>query len=241
MRTLILALTVMMMLLSCVEDEDINGNGDGKGWEKEWSSEKIDTLNAIAVSPDDTVYVGGETWGNLYSEKEGDRDAFFAVFNPKGDELWGKQWAANDGRNDVQGLVVDDEGDIYVGGGQSSFIMKFSPDGTKIWEKFPEVDSVSCLTLDKAGNVYAGVSSGDILKFSPEGKELWRHNISTEDAEGQINALAVDSEGNIYAGGYTWDDLFETNAGETDAFLVKIAPDKTHIWEKQWGGGGMNK
>ena len=128
---------------------------------------------------------------------------------------------------------------IYIqGGGWNPFVMKFSPDGSKIWEKFPEVVSVLCLALDKAGNVYAGTGYGDILKFSPEGKELWHHNISTEDAKGQIKALAVDSEGNVYAGGYTWDDLFGTNAGETDAFLVKIAPDKTHIWEKQWGGGG---
>ena len=116
--------------------------------------------------------------------------------------------------------------------------MKFSPDGSKIWEKFPEVVSVLCLALDKAGNVYAGTGYGDILKFSPEGKELWHHNISTENAEGQINALAVDSEGNIYAGGLAWNDLFGESAGGSDAFLVKIAPDKTHIWEKQWGGTG---
>ena len=116
--------------------------------------------------------------------------------------------------------------------------MKFSPDGSKIWEKFPEGYSCSCLAIEKAGNGYAGVSSGDILKFSPEGKELWHHNISTENAEGKINALAVDSEGNIYAGGLAWHDLFGESAGGSDAFLVKIAPDKTHIWEKQWGGTG---
>ena len=121
MRTLILALTVMMMLLSCVEDEDINGNGDGKGWEKEWSSEARDRLYAIAVSPDNTVYVGGMTLGNLYSEKEGEYDATLAAFNPKGDELWGRQWSVNDDENEVWGLVVDDEGNIYTGGGVESF------------------------------------------------------------------------------------------------------------------------
>lgn len=124
-------------------------------------------------------------------------------------------------------------------GGFDSFLIKFSADGTKIWEKFPEIDSVTCLGLDRSGNVYAGTGYGDILKYSPEGKELWRHNISTEDAEGIINAVAVDSEGNVYAGGSTWDSLFGENAGETDAFIVKIALDKTNIWKKQWGGGGM--
>lgn len=67
MKKILVLLMICGMLLvgSCVEDEDINGNDNGKGWEKEWSSEKIDTLYAIAIGPDDTVYVGGETWGNL--------------------------------------------------------------------------------------------------------------------------------------------------------------------------------
>ena len=114
MRTIITALTAMMMLLSCIGDEDVNGNSSGKGsgWVKEWSSEARDRLQAIAVGPDDTVYVGGRTFGNLYSEKEGDRDATLAAFNPQGDELWGKQWSVNDDENDVQALVVDDEGNI---------------------------------------------------------------------------------------------------------------------------------
>jgi len=235
MKFIITLLLLMIMSVSCIEDEDAVNNS---GWEKEWGSDRTDSLNAIAASPDDMIYVGGMTLGELYAPKVG-IDATLAAFNPKGDELWGKQWSVNDDENDVWGLVVDDEGNIYAGGGgHNPFMTKFSPDGTKIWEKFPEIDSIICLALDKSGNVYAGTSYGDILKYSPEGKELWRHNISTEDAEGQIQALAVDSEGNIYAGGTTWDSLFGENAGETDAFLVKIAPDKTHVWEKQWGGGG---
>lgn len=235
MKFIITLLLLMIISVSCIEDEDAMNNS---GWE--WSSEEISRLYAIAVSPDDRIYVGGRTFGSLYSEIQGEYDAFLVAFNPKGDELWGKQWSVNDDKNEVWGLVSDDEGNSYVGGGGSNpFIMKFSPDGTKIWEKFPEVDSVFCLALDNSGNVYAGSSAGDILKFSPEGKELWHHNISTEDAEGEIQALAVDSDGNIYAGGIAWNNLFGESAGESDAFLVKIALDKTHVWEKQWGGGGM--
>ena len=238
----VITLGVIFLLSSCGIDDTIDGNdgdnGSSSDWEKEWGSEDVDRLYSIAVSPDDTVYVGGKTFGDLYSEKEGESDAFLAAFNLKGKELWGKQWSVKDDRSDVQGLVVDDAGNIYAGGGDNPFIMKFSPDGTKIWEKFPEVDSVLCLALDNSGNVYAGTGYGDILKFSPEGKELWHYNISTEDAEGEIKALAVDSEGNIYAGGTTWGSLFEENAGGTDAFLVKIAPDGAHVWKKQWGGKG---
>ena len=237
MRTLILALTVMMMLLSCVEDEDINGNGDGKGWEKEWGSDRTDSLNAIAVSPDDTVYVGGMTLGELYAPKVG-IDATLAAFNPNGDELWGKQW----GNGSIRTLIADGFGNVYAGGGDVFNLIKISSDGKEIWRKInDDANWFQVLAIDLAGNIYGGKINGDITKFSPEGKELWHHNISTEDAKGEIKALAVDSEGNIYAGGLAWNDLFGESAGGSDAFLVKIAPDKTHIWEKQWGGGGMNK
>jgi len=242
----VITLGVIFLLSSCGIDDTIDGNdGDngssGSGWEKEWSSEGIDTLNAIAVSPDNRVYVGGLTLGDLYAVNVG-IDATLAAFDSRGNEMWGKQWSVIDDENDVWGLVVDDEGNIYAGGGgHNPFIIKFSPDGTKIWEKFPDVDTVYCLALDNSGNVYAGTGYGDILKFSPEGKELWHYNISTEDAEGEIKALAVDSEGNVYAGGIAWNDLFGESAGGCDAFLVKLAPDGTHAWEKQWGGEGYDR
>ena len=53
----------------------------------------------------------------MYAEKEGEYDATLAAFNPKGDELWGRQWSVIDNKNNVKGLISDDEGNIYAGGG----------------------------------------------------------------------------------------------------------------------------
>jgi len=195
-------------------------------------------LDALTLSGDDTLFVGGGVSG---------KDGFYTLnaFNLNGEQKFEKLGESNGGR--IFSLITDLDGNLYAGGvvNSQAFLIKFSESGEKIWTNYlNEKESNSgtyALALDKNNNIYAADNSassgvkGNITKFSPEGKELWHHNISTEDAEGQINALAVDSEGNIYAGGYTWDDLFETNAGETDAFLVKIAPDKTHVWEKQWG------
>ena len=127
------------------------------------------------------------------------------------------------------------------GYGDALFIMKIAPDGTKIWEQFPEFDDLYSLTLDTAQNVYVSYRY-EIVKYSTDGKELQRYNISDE-VQGitGIYALTVDSKGNIYAGGYTSFSLFADNAGKTDAFLVKIAPDGTQLWGKQWGGSGEDQ
>ena len=237
----VITLGVIFLLSSCGIDDTIDGNdgdsGSSSGWEKEWSSESVDSLYSIGISSDNTIYVAGKTNGNLYSELSTKYDAFLAVFNPKGEELWGKQWATFDDDNEIKGLAIDKEGNIFVGGGGwNSFVMKFSSDGTKIWEKFPGVDSILGLTLDNSGNIYAGTMYGDILKFSSNGDEkIIYNNFSNEHGETSVFALTIDSEGNLFAGGMTQVDLFTENNGETDAFLVKIAPDGTHIWEKQWG------
>ncbi len=187
-------------------------------------------ISGITMTPSNNIYVGG---GGGVSE--------ITVFGYDGKEILNKEWSGDEMTTGFPSIISDESENIYTAGSNSllkkPLLIKFDKDLNELWrEELPEDGlNVDALSIDNSENIIAGMRNGDILKFSPEGKELWHHNISTEDAEGQINALAVDSEGNIYAGGYTWDDLFETNAGETDAFLVKIAPDKTHIWEKQWG------
>ena len=116
--------------------------------------------------------------------------------------------------------------------------MKFSQDGTKIWDKSLEVQGLTTLGLDDSGNIYVGTSeSYDILKFSPDGEKLSTYNLfSATNPQNSITKIAVDSEGNIYAGGWTSEDVFAEKQGGGDAFIVKLAPDGTQLWGKQWGG-----
>ncbi|HPS29219.1 MAG TPA: SBBP repeat-containing protein [bacterium] len=238
MKITIILLILMIMSVSCIEDENAMNNS---GWEKEWEGGGLD---ALALSADNTLFVGGGVPV---------KDAFYTLnaFNLNGEQKFEKFGESNGGR--IFSLITDSDGNLYAGGvgNSQALLIKFSANGDIIWTNYlNEKESNSgtyALALDKDNNIYAADNSessgikGNITKFSPDGKELWHHNISTEDAEGVINALAVDSEGNVYAGGSTWGSLFGENAGETDAFLVKIAPDKTHVWEKQWGGSGDDR
>lgn len=245
----------LILMISCggdEEEEDWGNDGDGNNNENNegnggWISQEgqdwkiLETrgfthIHSLAIGSNDTLYVGGTA-----QEESKKSDAFLVVFDAKGKELWSKQWDYQESADTVNKVVMGKHGNIYVIGGYIPFVIKFAYDGTKLWEQFPEFDDLYSLALDEEENVYVSSSYRDeIVKYSSDGKELQRYNISDEGITG-ISALTVDSKGNIYAGGYTSFSLFADNAGNKDAFLVKIAPDGTQLWGKQWGGEGKDQ
>ncbi|MBQ3369359.1 SBBP repeat-containing protein [bacterium] len=249
--SIMLVLLLFFLLPACGGDEEEDdwgndgdgGNGNNNGvedWEKQWGANNPNQAENMAISHNDIIYVAGETLGSLYSERQGKRDAFLAAFNTNGQELWGRQLGSDDVDTFVSGLSVDKQGNIYFATNsiEKKNVMKFSQDGSKIWDKSLEVQGVTTLGLDDSGNIYVGTSETyDILKFSPDGEKLSTYNLfSATKPQNSITKIAVDSEGNIYAGGWTSEDLFAEKQGGGDAFLVKLAPDGTQLWGKQWGG-----
>ena len=269
--SIMFALLLLFLLPACGGEEDDyddtpsggdGGNNDGNGgWEsqegQDWKILKFEDdlskayLQQIILGLNDEIYLAGYTYDNLYAELNGKNDPFLLAINSKGKKLWGKQWGVpviHSSNNDVSGMSVDTDGNIYVTIYGNPSVAKFSPEGTKIWEIFPDLENgnISTLKLDKFNNVYLGISRGKetdpiLIKYSNQGKELQRYNISNSSRETNVVDVAVDSEGNIYAGGFTYDNLFADNAGKVDAFLAKIAPDGTQLWGKQWGSEGEDK
>ena len=257
--SIMFALLLLFLLPACggeEEEDDWGNDGDGGnnegngGWEsqedkpgKVLKTRGFLGITALALGQDDRLYVGGVTRGDLYSDDSGTADALLVAFDAKGSELWGKQWDVYESYDDVKHIITDKDGYIYISGGTHvTFVMKFAPDGTKIWEQFPEFDLISSLVLDSQQNVYI-CRNNEIVKYSSDGKKLQSYKFLDESTSDpakstNINVLAVDSEGNLYAGAYTYLDLFADNTGKTDAVLVKFAPDGTRLWGKQWGTEG---
>ena len=148
----------LILIVSCGGDEDDydgdtpsggdGGNGDNGGWEsREDKSGKvlqtsISGIYAMAIGLDDNLYVGGAK--REYSKKS---DALLVAFDTKGKELWSKQWDYQESADSVNNIVTDKYGNIYVSGrSYDSFVIKFAPDGTKIWEQLPEFGNIFSLT-----------------------------------------------------------------------------------------------
>ena len=256
--SIMFALLLLFLLPACGgEEDDYDGDtpsgGDGGnneengGWESQdgqdyeiLKTRGFTSIYSLAVSPDDTLYIGGTTKENLYSDgltETKEADALLVAFDTKGKELWGKQWDVYKDYDAIEYITIDNNGYIYISGGSHvTFVMKFAPDGAKIWEQFPEFGGITSLVLDSHQNVYiSNYDESEIIKYSTDGKALQSYKILDEPLKPKIVSLAVDSEGNIYVVGQTSESLFAENAGKIDAFLVKLAPDGTQLWGKQWG------
>ncbi|RYG61849.1 hypothetical protein EON80_23630, partial [bacterium] len=90
-------------------------------------------------------------------------------------------------------IAADGKGVIYLGTGHSAHLLKIENGVAKVIYEGPEV-AVSALALDKAGNLYAGMSPGGrVLRFNPNGT----HQVVLQTTQTFVHALAFDAAGNL--------------------------------------------
>jgi WD40 repeat protein len=92
-------------------------------------------------------------------------------------------------------LAFGSDGNLYVtGGGYSSNVRRFTPDGTDLGD-FAHVEIPMDLAFDSMGNLYVlSWGSGSVRKFSPSGASLG--NFVTDLTA--FSALAIDADDNLY-------------------------------------------
>jgi hypothetical protein len=95
-------------------------------------------------------------------------------------------------------------------------------------------DSVRGIAVDDAGGLYV-TGNGFVAKYGPDLQPQWSFTVL-----GQGEGVALDAGGNVYAIGTTttsgWvSGGYNTVRQGSDAFLVKLAPDGTHLWSTYVG------
>ena len=117
-------------------------------------------------------------------------------------------------------------------------------------------DYCNSTAVDIHGNIFcAGATSGDmgepngggfdafIMKLSPSGELLWVRQLGSitkavggdNSADDYCNEIALDQFANAYCSGHTKSSMGEANAGNRDAFVMKVSHDGTLQWVKQLG------
>ncbi len=129
------------------------------------------------------------------------------------------------------------------------------------WNTFlgsPNTDDIGSIAVDGDGNVYVigtsyaawgsplqpynpGGSSGPdafVAKLDPSGTLLWNTFLgSSSDDFG--HGIALDSGGNVYVAGdsnYSWGSPLRAYSGGKDAFVAKLDPNGTLLWNTFLGG-----
>ena len=241
-----------------------------KEWTKQYGTDRYDEARGVATDSSGNVYVVGGTKGNLNGiSNSGRTDAFVIKFNSSGTKQWTKKLGTwqNDLAN---GVATDSSGNFYVTGftyqhldGNTSagkadlFVVKYNSSGTKQWTKqlgTSKHDRARGVATDSSGNVYvtgdtyggldgntnAGYNDLFVVKYNSSGTKQWTKQLGTSSTD-LANGIATDSSGNIYVTGGTYGGLDgNTNAGNSDLFVVKYNSSGTKQWTKQLGSSSRD-
>ncbi|MBA3013338.1 MAG: DUF2341 domain-containing protein, partial [Desulfobulbaceae bacterium] len=123
----------------------------------------IDGINAVAVAPDNSIFVAG-----YVKNSGGNLDIYVNKFSPTGISQWGSGKVVNGGGNgydEAKAIAIDpNDGDIVVAatvtsisGSQDFHLLRYAADGTMRWQK-----TLDLVTHDELLTAMAMSPSGEI-------------------------------------------------------------------------------
>jgi hypothetical protein len=176
-------------------------------WIQQLGTPELDGAAAVAVGPQDNIYVTGSTGGTLGNKSYGSNDAWLAKYGPGRKLLWKVQLGSPD-EDYSTGVAVDRQGNAYITG----------------------------YTDGKLGNWQYGRGDAWIAKYSPTGRLQWIQQLGTFDLDDSYG-IATDSSGNVYLTGKTYGKLGDKKYGRyySDAWVAKYDSSSKLQWKKQLG------
>ena len=237
-------------------------------WARLIGTESFEIGYALSLGIDGSIYLAGETTGNLDGQiNNGKSDIFLTKYNPDGIKVWTRLLGTS-GYDSARALTTGLDGAIYVSGSASGnlngqisigsdeiIISKYTPDGVLVWTRLlgtSSYDYAYALTTGLDGSIYvSGSTSGNLdsqtiagnydsflTKYSSEGTRIWTQ-LSGTTGEDYGQSLSKGLDGSIYLGGFTKGNLDgQTNAGGYDCFIIKYASNGEKIWTRLQGTVG---
>jgi hypothetical protein len=228
-----------------------------KLWTRQLGTAASDYGSSVATDSNGNLYVAGRTEGGLDGNTNaGLTDIFVVKYNASGTKLWTRQLGTT-GYDDGYSVATDSSGNVYVTGATNGgldgntnagrgdlFVVKYDTSGTKLWTRqlgATGYDSGFSVTTDSGGNVYVtGATDGGldgntnagrddlfVVKYDTSGSKLWTRQLGTAMHDNGYG-VTTDSNSNVYVTGRTFGGLDgNTNAGDSDLFVVKYAADGT--------------
>ncbi len=247
-------------------------------WTRQLGSTDDDISNGVSTDVDGNVFISGNTYGSLYGDNAGNDDAFVTKYNNSGTLQWTRQIGSTEGDSSC-GVSTDANGNVFISGytygsldgdnfgSADAFVTKYDASGSLLWTRQLGTtgwDNSRSVFADAEGNVFiSGITNGDfgggsagncdafVGKYDGSGNLLWTRQFGTADYDIAFG-VSTDGVGNVFIAGETEGNFGDTNAGYTDAFIIKLvrAGDYNHdgyidqadftTWADSYGDSGMN-
>jgi len=200
--------------------------------------------NGIAVAPDGSVYVCGDS---------ADSKALLAKFDASLNLIWQRTWGGTLGETALGVAVSGDGASAYItgqtlsfgAGNIDAFLVKFDAAGNLVWQRTwggPVNETGQAVTVAADGSIYMAGDGNSffgndaiLVKFSPAGAVLWDRDWrggTGQNDESAALGVRTASDGSVYMTGRA------SIAGSgQNAALVKLTPDGALLWNKTWGSG----
>lgn len=226
-------------------------------WTRQLGTVEYDGITDVATDRMGSIFVSGNTEGNLGGPNSGSTDAFLAKYNSDGMLIWTKQFGTEKYER-ARTLVTDALGDIYVtgitrgsftgsivSGRRQLFVSKFDGDGNVKWilqSGSLEYEDVFDAAIGPTGDlVLSGLTrglggDGFVVACSSTGQILSELKYGTDYYYDAIAAVLPDSFGNIYIGGNTdgsLDGIYFEELGS--AFIAQLDLSHHRQWVYQFG------
>jgi hypothetical protein len=212
----------------------------GLEWSRLWVDGVAPVPRAISVGPDGFIYVVAQAVAVTLPAK-----MFLLKVDPTtGEAVWIKVFGATV-FDDVEGLTVDDAGNVIVVGvtNSAAFVMKVAPFGFPAWVQGFQRQNATftgaySVTVDAQGDIvvagpthHDGIQSNLAVKYTSLGEFIWASEWTAPSEVLNAGAVATDPQRNIYvassdllkldpSGGFLWGKRDLTNHAQS----VALAP-----------------
>jgi predicted secreted protein len=232
-----------------------------KEWTKIIGSTSSGSSYKVATSQDGSSYVAG------YSNFVGS----LTKYSADGTKVWQQSVDANHvlnfAGNNVGAVTTSTDGSVYItgakmgnldgqtsNGGNDAFVMKYSPDGIKLWTKLLGTSGTDAGWNIKAGSdgsVYVAGENGThpnpdnafLTKLSANGDALWTRKVGgSSGTTTGAKSLTVTTDGSVYLTGHTSSSLEgQTVIGGRDMYVSKFSTEGNLLWTRINGSTGTDE
>jgi hypothetical protein len=187
---------------------------------------------AVAVAPDDAIYVTGAFEGTLVLgtntlTSAGSKDIFHAKLDSSGNIVWVRK----------SGGVDDDVGTAVAGDAAGNSYLAGGFDGPA------NFGGIAVTGHPQSGAMNIWWPSTFIAKYDATGSILWVRQVSTNLDVGRVRSVTIDAQGAAYLAGDIWQATvanFTYNPSNARYFAAKVEDPGRVTWQIQGGGGAYD-